>query len=147
MAEIWLNYTQLAELWQMSTEAARTRARRGRFQRRVGNDGQAEVLVDDAAPIPRARAPRSGGQMRTKLPPDQPSKEDSSAALINALEGHVATLKEEIAKADARADQLRQERDAERERVADLTSQLLKMTADVLAARQEKRSWWARLVG
>jgi hypothetical protein len=147
MAETWLTYTKLAELWQMSTEAARTRARRGRFQRRVGNDGQAEVLVDDAAPTPRARTPRSGGQTRAEPSPDQPSKESASAVLVKALEAHVASLKEEIAKADARADKLRQERDAERERVADLTSQLLKLTADILAARQEKRSWWARLVG
>ena len=131
----------------MSTEAARTRARRGRFQRRVGNDGKAEVIVDGESPIPRARTPRSGGQTRSALPIAQPNKEEASGALIRALEGHVATLKNEIAKADARADQLRQERDAERERVADLTSQLLKMTADMLAARQEKRSLWARLVG
>jgi hypothetical protein len=147
MAEVWLTYTKLAEIWGMSTEAARTRARRGRFQRRVGNDGQAEVLVDDAAPIPKARTPRAGGQNRVELPHAQPEKEAASEMLIKALEGHVATLKEEIAKADARADQLRQERDAERERVADLTSQLLKMTADMLAARQERRSWWSRLVG
>jgi hypothetical protein len=147
MAEVWMTYTKLGELWRMSTEAARTRARRGRFQRRVGNDGQAEVLVDDAAPLPRARTPRSGGQTRSALPVAQPNKEEAPEALIRALEGHVATLKEEIAKADARADQLRQERDAERERVADLTSKLLKLTADMLEARREPRSWWSRLVG
>lgn len=154
MSEQWLNYTALGQLWGMSPEAARTRARRGRYQRRVGNDGQAEVLVDTAAPVRKARPPRSAGQ--TQTPPAPPAPD--TAATITALQAHIDDLKARIAKADADTDQLRQERDdirkerdAERERAIDLTTQLLKLTADLLDARKAEaarpRSWWARLVG
>lgn len=154
MSEVWMNYTALGQLWGMSPEAARTRARRGRFQRRVGNDGQAEVLVDTAAPIRKPRPPRAGGQTQTVPPLTTPDKESPPAAtvtLLEALQAHVDTLKGELAKADARADLHRQERDIERERVADLTSQLLRITADLAEARKVEaarpRGWWARLVG
>ena len=146
MSEQWLTYPQLAQLWAMSPEAARTRARRGRYQRRVGNDGQAEVLVDTAAPTPKARPPRSGGQSRTIAPlPGPPPATAETLGAIAALEGHVATLKEQLAKAEAATA-------AERERVADLTAQLLRLTSDLLDARKAeavtpRRSWWARLVG
>ncbi len=161
MAENWISYHQLAEHWRMSVEAARTRARRGRFQRRTGNDGQTEVLVDLAAPIRKPRPPRAGGQSRAGLPPYQPSNESPSAiteTALNAIQEHVTTLKAEIAKAEARAEQLQRERDemrdkwdAERDRVADLTSQLLKITVDLAEAQKAEatrpRSWWQRLVG
>ena len=151
MSEQWLNYQQLAQLWAMSPEAARTRARRGRYQRRVGNDGQAEVLVDTAAPRPKARPPRAGGQSRTGSTQPTPATESPPPATaealgaIAALEGHVATLKEQLVKAEAATA-------AERERVADLTAQFLRITADLLDARKAdaappRRSWWGRLVG
>jgi hypothetical protein len=154
MAEDWLSYHQLAEHWKMSVEAARTRARRGRFQRRTSNDGQTEVLVDLAAPIRKPRPPRSGGQIRGEPPPSVPSKESPSATLetaLKAIQEHVVTLKAEIAKAEARADQFREERDTERERVADLTSQLLRITTNLAEARKVEvaspRGWWRRLIG
>lgn len=161
MSEQWLNYTALGKLWGMSPEAARTRARRGRYQRRVGNDGQAEVLVDTAAPVRKARPPRSAGQSRTAAPmptPDTEAASAATAATLAALQAHIDDLKARIAKADADTTQLRQERDdirkerdAERERAIDLTTQLLKLTADLLDARKAEaarpRGWWARLVG
>lgn len=154
MSEVWMNYTALGQLWGMSPEAARTRARRGRFPRRVGNQGQAEVLVDTDAPIRRPRPPRASGQSQTTATPSAPDTESPSAVTVKALEalqGHIDTLRGEIAKAEARADQLRQERDAERERVATLTSEMLRITADLAEARKVEaarpRSWWQRLVG
>lgn len=161
MPEQWLDYRQLGELWQMSPEAARTRARRGRFPRRVGNQGQAEVLVDTDAPVRRPRPPRAGGQSQTTTPVTTPDTESPSAATakaLDALQGHIDTLKAELAKAEALAaergherDVIRQERDAERDRVADLTSQLLRITSDLAEARKVEaarpRSWWQRLVG
>lgn len=147
MAELCMNYNDLGQLWGMSPEAARTRARRGGYQRRVGNDGQAEVLVDDAAPRPKARRPRAGGQSRTPTPhetPDNQSPSPATAKALEALEGHVATLKEQLAKAETATA-------VERERVADLTAQLLKITGELLDARKaaeaRPRSWWKRLTG
>lgn len=155
MSEVWMNYAALGQLWGMSPEAARTRARRGRYQRRVGNDGQAEVLVDSSAPIPKARRPRAGGQSRTPatLPaPDMGSPPAATAEVLGAiaaLEGHVATLKDQLAKAEALASEKDREVAVERERVADLTAQLLRLTSDLLEARKAPppRSWWQRLVG
>lgn len=144
MSEIWMTYPQLAQHWGMSPDAARTRARRGRYQRRVGNQGQAEILVDSSAPIPKARRPRAEGQTRTITPPDTPDKETPPQAALEALEGHIATLKDQLAKAEAATA-------AERDRVADLTAQLLRLTAELLDARKAepapRRSWWQRLTG
>lgn len=144
MSEVWMNYQQLAQHWGMSQDAARTRARRGNYQRRVGNQGQAEILVDSSAPIPKARKPRSEGQTRTITPSDTPDKETPSQAALEALEGHIATLKDQLTKAEAATL-------AERERVADLTAQLLRLTGELLEARKTeatpRRSWWQRLAG
>lgn len=161
MSEQWMTYPALAELWKMSPEAARTRARRGNYQRRVGNDGQAEVLVDTAAPVRKARPPRSAGQSRPAAPMPTPDKEAATAATLAALQAHIDDLKAQIVKADAHTDQLRQERDglkqerdAERERVATLTAELLRRTGEMLEAKAKAeaeaarpRGWWARLVG
>ena len=161
MSEQRMTYPALAEHWKVSPQAARTRARHGNYQCRVGNDGQAEVLVDTAAPVRKARPPRSAGQSRTVAPMPAPETEASSAstaATLAALQAHIDDLKARIAKADADTTQLRQERDdirkerdAERERAADLTTQLGKLTADLLDARKAEtarpRGWWARLVG
>jgi hypothetical protein len=154
MSEQWLTYPALAELWKMSQEAARTRARRGNYQRRVGNAGQAEVLVDTAAPAPKARPPRSAGQTQTAAPLPAPVNETQPAATtaaIDALQGHIDTLKAELAKAEALAADRGQEVATERARVADLTAQLLKITADLMdvqkAQAARSRSWWQRLVG
>ena len=154
MPEQWLNYPELAQLWSMSQEAARARARRGNYQRRVGNTGQAEVLVDTDAPIRKPRPPRAGGQTRTAAAqpaPDTEAASQATATAIAALQSHIDDLKAQIAKADAHADQLRQERDAERERVATLTAELLRRTGEMLDAKAKAdtrpRSWWTRLVG
>jgi hypothetical protein len=153
MPEQWLNYTQLAGHWHMSPEAARTRARRGRFQRRTGNGGQTEVLIDTDAPAPRVRPPRSGGQSRANLPPPTPATETPPTATtmaLEALQGHIDTLKAELAKAEALAAERGQEVADERAKVADITSQLLKITTELLEARKAEarpRSWWQRLTG
>ena len=160
MSEQWLIYQQIAEKWGMSVDAARTRVRRSRLQRRTSNDGQTEVLVDLSAPVRRPRKPRSGGQTTSKLGGYKPPTESPSETLetaLNAILEHVVTLKGEIAKAEALAEQFRQdrdglrsERDAERERVADLTTQLLRITTDLADTRKvesQPRGWWRRLVG
>jgi hypothetical protein len=154
MSEQWLDYRQLGELWQMSPKAARTRARRGRFPRRVGNQGQAEVLVDTDAPVRRPRPPRAAGQSQTTTTTPAPDAESPSAVTLKALEalqGHIDTLKAELAKAEALAADRGQEAAAAREQVATLTSQMLRITADLAEARKAEatrpRSWWARLTG
>lgn len=158
MAEEWFTYPQLAQLWEMSQDAARTRARRGRFPRRVNNRGQTEVQVDSSAPPMRVRPPRSGRQTQTGATLAAPDTGSPSAATVEALgaiaalEGHVATLRDQLAQAEARACKYEDQIAAERERVADLTAQLLRLTGELLEARKAeqappRRSWWQRLTG
>lgn len=153
MPEQWLDYRELAAHWQIGPDAARARVRRGNFTRRTNNFGEVEVLVDTDAPIQRPRKRGQDGQTGTATPPSTPNNETPPAATVAALEalqGHIATLKEELAKADAHADELRQERDAERDRALDLTAQLMKRTDELLnalKAEERPRSLWRRLVG
>lgn len=150
MPEQWLDYRELAAHWQIGPEAARARVRRGNFTRRTNNFGEVEVLVDTDAPIPPPRKRGQDGQTGTSTPSHTPDTGTPPAATaealgaIAALEGHVTTLKEQLAKAEAATA-------AERERVADLTAQLLRITADLLDARKAeaapRRSWWQRLTG
>jgi len=147
MPETWLSYRQLGDLWKIGPEAARARARRGRFPRRTNNIGAVEILVDTDQPVPEPRGKAQDGQTRTATPPNTPDAEAASAATakaLEALEGHVATLKEQLAKAETATA-------TERERVADLTAQLMRLTTELLDARkappQSPRSWWQRLVG
>lgn len=146
MPETWLSYRQLGDLWKIGPDAARARARRGRFPRRTNNVGAVEILVDTDAPVAEPRGKAQDGKNRTATPNNTPDAEAASAATakaLEALEGHVATLKEQLAKAEASTA-------AERERVADLTAQLMRLTNELLEARKAPpppRSWWQRLVG
>ena len=149
-----MKYAQLSQLWFMSQEAARARARRGNYQRRVGNTGQAEVLVDDAAPVRTPRKPRARGQTQTTGPISTPDMEAASAATAKALEalqGHIDTLKAELTKAEALAAERGQEIAAAREQLATLTSEMLRIAVDLAEARKVEaarpRSWWQRLTG
>ena len=114
MAEVWVSYAELAEHLGISPEAARQKVIRAHWQRQRGDDGKARVLVDleEAAAAHRPR-------------PVERADEQTSAALIAALEQHVATLKEELAKAQTLAAERDLDAYRERERIADLTTQLL----------------------
>ena len=145
MAETWLTYRELAQGRDISTEAARQKAIRGRWQRQRGNDGRARIFVDleaeKAAPTPRRRPNEHPDERRT----------------FEALEAHIATLKEAIAKAVARGEQYRQEAEMENKRVDHLITQLVEMsmrmaeqTAVEGRVRAEfeayrARPWWRRL--
>jgi chromosome segregation ATPase len=156
MPETWLTYRQLAAHWKTTPEAARARSRRGNYQRRTNNIGAVEILVDLDAPVPEARQKAQDGQTRTATPSNTPDMETPPAATAEALaaiEAHVVTLKDQLAQAEARADKYEHQIDAERERVADLTAQLLRLTSELLDAKKAaeppalRRSWWQRLVG
>jgi len=154
MPEQWLTYSELAEKLGTTPEAARAKANRGRWQRQLGNDGKARVLVDLDAPTVRART-----SARTPIAhPDAQSTEPTAIQVaMAALEAHVITLKDQVAKAEAlaaergalAADRGR-EVSLERERVADLTTQLLNLTRELLEFHKTKnppRSLWRKLIG
>jgi hypothetical protein len=90
----WLTYGEAAVRLGVTPEAARRRAIRGKWARMPGNDGRTRVMVPD-----ELHPPRTG-----------PVRPDGSA-LVDALEGHIATLKADndqlkaqLAAAEARAD-------------------------------------------
>ena len=147
MPEQWLTYTELADKLGTTPEAARAKANRGRWQRQLGNDGKARVLVDLDAPTVRTRTP---ARTPTAHPDAQPIEPTGVQAAMAALEAHVVTLKDQLAKAEALAADRGREVGIERERVADLTCQILKLSMELLEARKadvRPRSWWQRLTG
>jgi hypothetical protein len=113
MAEEWLTYSELGERLNISSEAVRQKAIRRRWPRRTANDGKTQVRVDlqdVVASLPQRRSKQSSD---TGPPPDVPPSEIRT---IEALESHIATLKDMVAKAEALAGQYRDRADGERQR-------------------------------
>ena len=124
---ISLTYAELAERLGISADGARMKVKRAKWTKMRGNDGAVRVLVPDH----ELSAPE----------PVMPAFPDQAAEQVRTLEAHIATLTEQLAKAESRAD-------AEREKVADLTAQLLRLTTDMMALQQaQARPWWRRLAG
>ena len=98
MAETWLMYSELAQALDISAEAARQKAIRGGWRRQRGNDGKARILVDleveKAAHTPRRRP--------DKRLDEHPDEHPDERRTFEALEAHIATLKEAVTKAEAR---------------------------------------------
>jgi chromosome segregation ATPase len=145
VAETWLTYRELAQALGISAEAARQKAIRARWQRQRGNDGKARILIDleaeKAAHTPRRRPDEHPDERRT----------------FEALEAHITTLKEAIAKAEALGEQHRQGAEMASERVDHLVTELVEMSmrmaeqtavADRVRAEFDAyraRPWWRRL--
>jgi chromosome segregation ATPase len=145
VAETWLTYRELAQGLDISAEAARQKAIRARWQRQRGNDGKARILVDleaeKAAHTPRRRPDERPDERRT----------------FEALEAHITTLKEVVAKAEALGEQHRQEAEMASKRVDHLVTELVEMSmrmaeqtavADRVRAEFDAyraRRWWRRL--
>lgn len=130
MTTVSLTYAELAQRLGISVDGARMKVKRQRWPKVRGNDGTVRVTVEEAELAPSERSPNVKGTF-----PDQ------AAEQVRTLEAHIVTLTEQLGKAEARAD-------AEREKVADLTAQLLKLTADMMALQQAKaQPWWRRLAG
>jgi chromosome segregation ATPase len=149
VAETWLTYRELAQGLDISAEAARQKAIRGRWPRQRGNDGKARVLVDLEAEK-AAHTPRRRPDERLNEHPDE-------RRTFEALEAHIATLKEAVAKAEALGEQHRQEAEMASKRVDHLVAELVEMSmrltdrtavADRLRAEFDAypaRPWWRRL--
>jgi hypothetical protein len=124
---ISLTYAELAERLGISADGARMKVKRAKWTKMRGNDGAVRVLVPDH----ELSAPE----------PVMPAFPDRAAEQARTLEAHIATLTEQLAKAESRAD-------SEREKVADLTAQLLRLATDMMTLQQaQARPWWKRLAG
>ena len=114
-----LSYTQLGERLSCSPEAARALVKRLRLPRRKANDGKVLVSVDlseiNHKPMP-ARPPAGNHPV--------------------TLKARIAALEAALAKLEALAAGHRADFERERERAERLTVELLRGTADTLAAKE-----------
>jgi hypothetical protein len=92
----WFTYRQAAELLRVSTEAVRHRAKRGQWQKTLGNDKRTRIRPpegwNDTVPID-GRVQRLGN----------PNERALANQVIRALEAHVETLQTQVAAAEHRA--------------------------------------------
>jgi hypothetical protein len=112
MAEEWLTYSELGERLNISSEAVRQKAIRRRWPRRTANDGKTQVRVDLQDVVATLRQRRSGESSDTRPPP---VARPSEPCTIEALESHIATLRDMVAKAEALASQYRARAEGERQ--------------------------------
>ena len=96
MAETWLTYVELAERLGTTPEAARAKANRGRWRKQLDNNGKAKVLVDLDAQTARTRSP---GRTPDQRPDVQVNAQPDVLAAVAALEAHIGTLRDQLAKA------------------------------------------------
>lgn len=142
----WLTYAEAGRRLGISRDAARQRAKRGRWSKTLGNDGKRRIQLPDgwmASVRPQEDRPAIGGRQAFEH-------------LIAALEAHIETLKGELAlerdrTAKAIADTRKALADLEGERartgmvMADyrwLSEEFERLTAQRAAART--RRWWQR---
>ncbi|MGH6797607.1 MAG: hypothetical protein ACREDI_04405, partial [Roseiarcus sp.] len=124
----WFTYRQAAELLTVSTEAIRARAKRGRWQKTLGNDKRTRIRPPDGwNDIVRASDDRA---LRARVVDERALANH----IIRALEGHVETLKAQLAAAEQRAEKQAAEFGARETRhAADLAIE--RTLADRMSAR------------
>ena len=126
----WFTYRQAAELLSVSTEAVRQRAKRGRWQKTLGNDKRTRVRPpegwNDAVRINgRAQHPRN------------PDERALANQVIRVLEAYVETLKTQLTAAEQRAEKQAAEFAAREARhAADLAVE--RTLADRMSARVDQ---------
>jgi hypothetical protein len=157
----WFTYRQAAELLSVSTEAVRQRAKRGRWQKTLGNDKRTRIRPPDGwDDIVRD----SGDRARRARVLDE---RGLATRVIRALEAHVETLKAQLAAAEQRAERQAAEFAAREARhAADLavertladrmSARVDQMTADLAVEQAQRteaekrlteelgRGWWKR---
>jgi chromosome segregation ATPase len=135
MAETWLTYSELGAALGITAEAVRQKAIRARWPRQRDNMGKAQVLVD----VEDVRATLKPPRERVS---DTRDERVSDACVIEALQEHIATLKEAVAKAEAAGEQRREECEAARKQVDAMVAELAEMArrmADQAAAMDKVR--------
>lgn len=163
--EQWLTYQQAGQRLGISAEAARQRARRLGWRHRASgtNEGPRRtlILVPDAdlqaAQQPEQEPAHAAGQTGGQTPP-QAGQANGSAGEVAALHALADTLREQLAKADARAGAA-EEREAAGRAVAErqgreLTAALLRTAIAETEARglrealaEARRPAWRRWLG
>ena len=142
-----LTYAALSERLGCSAEAARALVKRLRLPRQRGNNGKALVAVD-VAELNHTPMVRTGNRRSP----------DDHHAVAAALKARIEMLVTELAKLEGISAGHRADFERERDRCERLMAEVLKATADLMAAREtsarlageltalQARPWWRRLV-
>lgn len=127
----WFTYRQAAELLSVSTEAVRARAKRGRWQKTLGNDKRTRIRPPDGwNDVVRS----SDDRVQRVHALDERAL---AHRVIRALEAHVETLKAQLAGAELRAERQTAEFAAREARhAADLAVE--RTLADRMSARVDQ---------
>jgi hypothetical protein len=147
----WLTYREAAQRLGSNIEAVRQRAIRCRWPRTLGNDKRARIQIPEGLTNPA----QEGNDMGFREGADRGSRKGNERAydrpnegpFIKALEGHVATLKEQLAAAEARNAQHVADLAAERQRTDKAIAAFENLALRLEAMAAAKRPWWRRLVG
>jgi len=157
----WFTYRQAAELLSVSTEAVRQRAKRGQWQKTLGNDKRTRIRPPEGwNEVVRTSDSRA---LRARVVDERALANQ----VIRALEAHVETLKTQLAAAELRAEKQAAEFAAREARhAADLavertladrmSARVDQMTADMAIEQAQRaeaekrlaaelaRGWWKR---
>jgi DNA primase len=127
----WFTYRQAAELLSVSTEAVRQRAKRGRWQKTLGNDKRTRIRPPEGwNDIVRVSDDRS---LRARVVDERALANQ----VIRALEAHIETLKAQLTAAEQRAEKQAAEFAArEMRHAADLAVE--RTLADRMSARVDQ---------
>jgi DNA primase len=126
----WFTYRQAAELLSVSTEAVRQRAKRGRWQKTLGNDKRTRVRPPEGW----NDAVRTNGHAQRLRNPDERALANQ---VIRVLEAHVETLKTQLTAAEQRTEKQAAEFAAREARhAADLAVE--RTLADRMSARVDQ---------
>lgn len=163
-----VTYAELAGILGIAVDSAKRLARRRRWQKQPGNDGLARVAVPVERLVRADVRADDRAAVSADVSEDVPGDDrEDVRAVVRALEAHIATLKDTLAKAEARAAGLGRELDVARrdllvvqaeaaavpalkDTVAALKSALDRDKALVGELRAERdrlaaRPWWRRL--
>lgn len=121
----WMTYVELGKSRGITTASATRLAFRRKWRRQGGNDGTVRVAV----PVDEAKPQKDAA------PDDRDDdRDDDRGRLISALETAVASLREQIARENARADRWEQERNAEHDRAETALVQVEQLRRDLREA-------------
>jgi hypothetical protein len=153
----WLTYREAAAaLGLPSPSAAKYRAMRRRWPKRIGNDGLARLQLPEHPNPVRTRSETSASTGRTECEPvahpertaDEPSAHPEFAEAIKALRDQLtaAVERETRLTADLVAERERADREADKAGKAIAAFAALAERLDALA-EERRRPWWRRLAG
>lgn len=96
----WYTFSQLAEKFEITPEAARQRSIRGNWKRQINNDGNVIVFLPDEFYVrPRKKNKKPNVSSENTAPKQSQSfqnKEKDLERIIAVLESHIGTLEKEI---------------------------------------------------